>query len=478
VIVPTFFFPPAKPRASAIQLLACLLLLSACSEDAPAPEYTLDGGGVLAEAGAALDASPAWDAMGWGDSFSDGGPDLDGAAPQVDASSDGGTFEAGSTDAGGSDAGSDGGVAPAESSGCASTKLYELPANTAERGPWPVGVKTVQLPIATAPGQLTFEVWYPATRGSELGKTRKEYDLRDFLKPSQRMKVPAEKARSEALICNCYADLPIDAAHGPYPVVFYIHGTAAMRIASGHTMAHWASRGFVVVAADHPGMYLADMLALAGVADLCFDTRDPQDVPRDIDVMLAGLKGATGGLAFLKDHIDLTRVGMTGHSQGAGLAAQLADREGVQISIPLSGSRAIVANDHLKSSLYYGGMDDAVLSYESQKSAYTSSPAPKRLVGVKNAGHLLMTDLCGGKNVDGKDSIEVARDYKVCGIGLAGGLWDCKDTYISQAKGTEITNYVTTAALEETLFCQDRKASFAELKSRYTEVGELAEQLQ
>jgi hypothetical protein len=37
--------------------------------------------------------------------------------------------------------------------------------------------------------------------------------------------------------------------------------------------------------------------------------------------------------------------------------------------------------------------------------------------------------------------------------------------------GPAITNYVTTAALEETLHCTDRKAAFSMLQSKFTQVG-------
>jgi dienelactone hydrolase len=275
--------------------------------------------------------------------------------------------------------------------------------------------------------------------------------------------------------------LPIDDAHGPYPVVFYIHGTAAMRIASGAQMTHWASRGFVVVAADHPGMYLADMLY--AVPDIfgegCLeDSRDPQDVPRDIDLMLEALEDPSGDLAFLAGRLDMRRIGMTGHSQGAGIAANMSEKSGVRISIPLAGRNPVVAGPDLESVLFFGGELDSLVTADAQRTGFQQSPAPKRQVLVANAEHLVMTDLCGGKNKDGQDAMEIAEEYDVCGIGLAGVLWKCSPDYISQEKGTEITNYVTAAALEETLHCQDRASAFAELESRYPEVSELNEVLQ
>ena len=47
-------------------------------------------------------------------------------------------------------------------------------------------------------------------------------------------------------------------------------------------------------------------------------------------------------------------------------------------------------------------------------------------------------------------------------------------SYLGQAIGTEIVNYATTAALEETLHCRDRDAAFAEMQALYPDVGAVA----
>lgn len=466
-----------------LPVLAVALLLG-CSDDpdesaAGEEEEQLDGGEEPstgdkdggAKDAAKLDASKPADAARPPPS----GPDA--SKPDASKPDAGGVVDAGGIDAGPS---------VGEGSGCEpSIKLMQVPGDPTKRGPWTIGAKTVELPIETAPGKFKVEIWYPAAPGSDAGKPKKTYDLRSFLKEGDRSKIPDEKATSDALNCDCYDGIPVDAAHGPYPVVFYVHGTAAMRVASAAQMQHWASRGFVVVAADHPGMYLADMLW--AVPDLfgpmCLQQaaagtqRDPQNVPRDLDVMVKALSEAQGELAFLAGKLDMKRLGMTGHSQGAGIAADQGMRPNVQISIPLAGRKPVLKGPDLKSTLFLGGMIDSLVTIDGQRMGYDGSPKPKRQVAISNAEHLVMTDLCGGKNVDGKDAVEVATQYGVCGISAAGLLWTCSDDYISQEKGTEIVNYATTAALEETLFCADRKQAWAELKTRYPEVAEFREEL-
>jgi hypothetical protein len=108
-------------------------------------------------------------------------------------------------------------------------------------------------------------------------------------------------------------------------------------------------------------------------------------------------------------------------------------------------------------------------------SAYTGSSAPvKRLVGITNADHLDVTDLCSQTNSAGQTGIQVANQYGVCsglGLTLLNSLAKC-GTLTPAVAGPDIVNYVTTAALEETLHCANRDAAFTNLKSAYPEVGE------
>ncbi|HEX9104448.1 MAG TPA: hypothetical protein VF997_19690, partial [Polyangia bacterium] len=95
---------------------------------------------------------------------------------------------------------------------------------------------------------LTTEVWYPAKLGSDAGKSKIVYDIREHLPPADAAKIPDSDNPPQD--CDCFRDLPIDDGHGPYPLVVFIHGTAAFRTQSLTFMTHWASRGFIVVSAD------------------------------------------------------------------------------------------------------------------------------------------------------------------------------------------------------------------------------------
>ncbi|HVU02839.1 MAG TPA: hypothetical protein VHE30_13860 [Polyangiaceae bacterium] len=387
--------------------------------------------------------------------------------------------------------------------GCGSS-LLSIPDDPGVRGPWKVGVKTVKI------GRLTVEIAYPAEPGSEAGKPLATYDIREFLPESERSKVPDDASPAVGPIGgDLYRDLPLDGAHGPYPIVVNIHGTASFRIANGSTLAHWASRGFVVLSADYPGLFLADQLCAAtgtppkgGTTPGCTCAQTGEkDIAGDVKTQLDALATPSGDLAFLAGHVDTKRVGISGHSQGACVAAGLSMLPGVEVVIPMTGSLQVLPSSSLKSLMFIAGMNDAVIGWDAprfgnyvceavpgqdtatdNKHAYAKSPGPpgvvKRLVGITNGGHLVPTDLCQN-NAQGRNAVTEAEHDGVCGIDQAviiglPGIFDCGT--IDMPTGIADVNYASTAALEETLLCEDRSAAFQNLRTALPTVGEFDEE--
>jgi dienelactone hydrolase len=361
-----------------------------------------------------------------------------------------------------------------------------VPDDMAQRGPWDVGVRTAKI------GRLTVEVMYPAKPGSGDGKPEATYDIRDWLPADERALVPDDHSPAVGPIGgHFYRDVPVDEDHGPYPVVIFIHGTASFRIASGSTNVHWASRGFVVLAADFPGLGLADQLAAVCGRDQSGD----QDIEGDVRAQIDALNAGAGDVAFLKGHVDMTRLGISGHSQGACNSAVLGTLPNVQIVLPLDGSTSVSPSDSLKSLIYISGMDDMVIGYDSialgnivcpanpapatsDMDGYDQSPGPpnvtKRIVGITGGGHLTPTDLCQ-TNAQGRNAIQEAEVDGVCGIDSAviiglPALFDCGS--IDWKEGVKAVNYASTAALEETLQCRDRGAAFDNMRTAVPLVGD------
>jgi predicted esterase len=290
---------------------------------------------------------------------------------------------------------------------------------------------------------------------------------------------------------HLYRDLAVDVAHGPYPVVIFIHGTASMRAASITTNTHWASRGFIVLAADYPGLGLLDQLNSA-----CgYPETGAQDVEGDVQAQIGALSSASGDYAFLKGHVDLTRLALAGHSQGACMSATLSTTANVRVVIPISGSTQVSPAPDLKSIMWIAGMDDTVIGYtdslignivcpanplpaSSDTGAYDASPGPpevtKRLAGIRGGGHLSVTDLCQINSLGHTDLEQMHMDG-ICGVDTAviiglPALFDCGT--LDWKKSVDAVNYVSTAALEETLQCRDRAAQFRDLQKNVPELGD------
>jgi len=368
-----------------------------------------------------------------------------------------------STGTGGS-AGAGGGEPLPEVEGCDGAKLLASPAATDARGPWAVGAREATI------GELRAEVWYPAkpAQGETSQPAPKSYDLRAWLPDSEVGKIPDALAPVQA--CDCVADLPLDEAHGPYPVIVFVHGTAGFRSQSLELVTHWASRGFVVVAADHPGLYLKDLLQ--GVCDGQFPGM--RDLGPDLDAIVAAVKAPSGDLAFLAERIDASRIGMAGHSAGG---AAIADRGGdARVLVPMAAG-GTQAGAQLESTLVLGAQNDKVVQYGNTKSGFASSPSPRRLVGLAPAGHLAFSSLCAITNDDGQDIVEVGKAQDVCGLALAGALFDCDPSYLAAEKGWALSGGAAAAAFEEVLHCNaERGSAFADLASRYPELVELVEE--
>jgi predicted dienelactone hydrolase len=377
----------------------------------------------------------------FGCSHSNGGTGGGGGSGGVGGNGGSGGTGGGGGGAGGAGGSGGGGGTPTDVTGCPGQTLYALPTDPSAPGPWPVGARTVML------AGLTTEVWYPATLGSDAGKTKIVYDIREHLPPADAAKIPDSDNPPQP--CDCVRDLPIDDTHGPYPLVMFIHGTAAFRTQSLTFMTHWASRGFVVVSADHPGIQLKDILGGAvGNSDEAGDTNKALDA----------LAAPAGDVAFLAGRIDGARIAVSGHSAGGSATAGFGGR--AQVLIPMA-AMGTSSGATLLSSLIMGAGMDGIARYSGQQMGYASSPTRKRLVGIGgNAGHLAFSDLCA-IGADKGGILKIAQDHGVMVNPLIATLAQdgCKPGQLAPDLGWHIVDFATSAVLEETLQCSPSSAA-------------------
>lgn len=335
--------------------------------------------------------------------------------------------------------------------GCSGTQVYARADDPGQPGPWPVGVRTVTLE------DLTVELLYPAVLGSESDKSPMSVDIRYALPESQRVLI--SDAKTPVVNCDCYRGLPLDTAAGPYPLVLFVHGTASWRTQSLSLMRHWASRGFVVASADHPGLWLQDLLA--GICGIPVGAS--QDLQRDLRLILDGFTAGQEPLQFLDGAVDLKRVAVTGHSAGGIAAATAATLPGVETIISMAGDEEVPSEAALKSALYLGGMADTVIPFDRTREAFGATLQGKGLMGITEAGHLVFSDLCELTNGDGQNLVEIAVEAGVCGTEFASRLFDCASSTIPPVQANAIVKSASTWVLERDLHCVEDLAPFGQV---------------
>ena len=167
----------------------------------------------------------------------------------------------------------------------------------AERGTYKVG--TVDLSIDADPRALDVTLWYPTLDDGEEATIHRVLVLQ----------IAGEAIRD--------ADLaPSDT---PYPLVLVSHGSGGSRYLQRWLTEHLASRGFIVMAVDHPRNNFADSLINRWDFTANYAYR-PLDVLNMID-FAAELNDTSARFA---DMIDITRTAVIGHSFGGTTALQVA----------------------------------------------------------------------------------------------------------------------------------------------------------
>ncbi len=258
-------------------------------------------------------------------------------------------------------------------------------------GPFAIGETTLTLPADGAP----VEVWYPATQASVAGQTEATYNVADWLPPALQKLIPA--GFSVTSPSGGYRGVAV--APGRFPLVVFSHGYAGFRDQSAFVTSFLATWGFVVAAPDHYSRDLTEVLG--GPTGATAKTTDVQDLEATITLMEH--ENATAGSPF-RGHVDTKKVGAFGHSAGGVAVEALAAADpkvatfiglaGATVGLPgdaKHGSDSIVPH---QPGLLMSGTADTVVPTAGMVTAYGKMHAPKRLILIKGAGHLVFADIC------------------------------------------------------------------------------------
>lgn len=325
-----------------------------------------------------------------------------------------------------------------EIAGCDGAKLMASPQDPRERGVWAVGAKTVTI------DGLRTEVWYPVRAADVEGASKAQYDFRLLLPPDEVSKIPDDD--NPWLPCDCVRDAPLDDQHGPYPIVVFVHDTGGYRYQSLSIVTHWASHGFVVIAADHPGLYLGDRVASA-----CGGPTVQQSVSADIDRVLAALTQPTGELAFLAGHVEPTRVAIAGHGVGANEAAAADTKAGVRAVVSMLGDRPVDATN-VEAAMFFSSSNSTPLP------AWNASISPSWSIGIIELGHDQFTHECSTLDAN-RTFQEVAAEHGVCDQQIGGGWGRCGIVGPTPQLVWSAVSDLGSLLLRSTLQCQDLESS-------------------
>ncbi|MBK7759665.1 MAG: hypothetical protein IPI35_25355 [Deltaproteobacteria bacterium] len=288
-------------------------------------------------------------------------------------------------------------------SGCGpSPEPLVLPDDPAERGV-PVGVRTVNIG-----GDLTVEIWYPASDEDAAAAAEavdfNEYVPQVFYDAVGDFSFPAVNGLAAR-------DLALRVPETPYPVVFFSHGLGGARVQSINYTTHLASRGYVVLSADHVGRRMTDLLPcllsppLEG-CDLSGTIEDPG--PEDVADALDWLTDqSTNEESWLYGAVDLSRVGLSGHSAGGGTTASLGDEDARFTSLLTLAAGGAVERD--VPTMVMGGECDSFAGEASVGGAYDANERGA-WVSIAGAGHLAFSDLCDLKLDELGDALLADRD--------------------------------------------------------------------
>jgi dienelactone hydrolase len=315
------------------------------------------------------------------------------------------------------------------------------------RGPHPVGT----LSFALADGRRVV-AWYPAAPDAA-DQPKETFDIASLLSPELQAQIAPELRPQYELDAHPGAD---PAADGPYPVVLFSHGYAGFPEQSADLTSQLASWGFVVVAPDHVERSLSGLLgtAAAGVDPL----EDPAVLTASLDAAAADAERAGSPL---QDLLDLENVAVVGHSAGARAAYLTATADErvdafIAYSVGLTGGPDAGAVEPPPTPDVPGmvmiGEADGIIPADTSRAVYDAMAAPKHLVEIADAGHLVFSDLCLiGRDQGGLVGLvaEAGLDLPESLLGLASD--GCEDDALLPSDAFGAINHFSVAFLRYSL---------------------------
>lgn len=243
-------------------------------------------------------------------------------------------------------------------------------------------------------------------------------------------------------------DAPIDATHGPYPLLVFSHGLGGSGLSATYLTETLASRGWVVAAPDHNDPQSAMRIrtgrntnlnrrALYSYMDTLVNS-NPEDKPKYMYRILE-VKTALNELMnnpVWSPFVDKNRVAVGGHSFGGfstiGLCGPISNMKDTRIKAALIYSSPIMGYLYTQEELSHIDMPVMYFVGANEKNArrgdhnvkdlndrmFAALPSPKYFLELRGTNHFdfanALFDTWGARFLSGNDEqFETLRDYSI-----------------------------------------------------------------
>ena len=242
-----------------------------------------------------------------------------------------------------------------------------------DRGPWAVGVRTIQLE------DRPVEVWYPVEPNTVEGLTPEVFDSIDVISEVVRPFIPGDLGGE--VNTNSFRDATPASRGGPFPIAAYSHGSPGYRQAATFLTSHLASHGVITIAVEHLGRSLTTLLTPLA------DSDTPEDNVADLFEALE-IIDEDSELGPITDN---SKIVIIGHSAGTRTAALATADDRVAGVALLAGGFQDLAVDRPTLLVVFenDSIVDPLISWELHESLNNSV-----FINIAETGHATAIDVC------------------------------------------------------------------------------------
>ena len=276
-------------------------------------------------------------------------------------------------------------------------------------GPYPVGVRTIvyydesrpdDRDSGGGPRRLVTEIWYPTTVELDEENSRTYDPKTEACAFSDVLKDMIGDVELGNFSTDTMPDVPVWPGT-KFPLVLFSHGSGGIRFQSVFQTPQIASHGYIVVAPDHIGNTLWELIRddwSVGATGAAVAVR-PDDLRFLIDQMQ---RENSDPDSFLFGSVDLENIAAMGHSFGAvtsEIVGCVDDRVDIVISQAPVGGMCVIEGctlpEYPKPMMIMGGTLDHTLQYqENMLEPYQDLGKPKAMVTILDGGHFTFSDIC------------------------------------------------------------------------------------